>query len=100
MRRREAQGRCPDLEVLLRDLPAEARQWEPAVAAVEAFAPGVEVLHPGQLALGSRGPSRYFGGDLALAAKVAAAVEAAVAAGPGAIGDGGGHEPAAPGSGR
>jgi len=81
MRRREAQGRCPDLEVLLRDLPAEARQWEPAVAAVEAFAPGVEVLHPGQLALGARGPSRYFGGDLALAAKVAAAVEALVPGG-------------------
>ena len=78
MRRREAQGRCPDLEVLLRDLPAEARQWEPAVAAVEAFAPGVEVLHPGQLALGSCGPSRYFGGDLELAAKVEAAIEAVV----------------------
>jgi protein ImuB len=81
MRRREAQGRCPDLEVPQRDLPSEARQWEPAVAAVEAFAPGVEVLNPGQLALGARGPSRYFGGDLALAAKVAAAVEALIAAG-------------------
>lgn len=79
MRRREAQGRCPGLEVLPRDLPAEARKWEPAVAAVEAFAPGVEVLHPGELALSSRGPSRYFGGDVALAAKVAAAVEAVVA---------------------
>ena len=97
MRRREAQGRCPDLEVLLRDLPAEARQWEPAVAAVEAFAPGVEVLHPGQLALGARGPSRYFGGDLALAAKVAAAVEAVVAGGLGAIGDGEGARAAGPG---
>ena len=97
MRRREAQGRCPDLEVLLRDLPAEARQWEPAVAAVEAFDPGVEVLHPGQLALGARGPSRYFGGDLALAAKAAAAVEAVVAGGLGAIGDGEGARAAGPG---
>lgn len=97
MRRREAQGRCPDLEVLLRDLPAEARQWEPAVAAVEAFAPGVEVLHPGQLALGSRGPSRYFGGDLALAAKVSAAVEAVLAGGPGAIGDSEGARAGGPG---
>jgi protein ImuB len=97
MRRREAQGRCPDLEVLLRDLPAEARQWEPAVAAVEAFAPGVEVLHPGQLALGARGPSRYFGGDMALAAKVAAAVEAVVAGVPGASGDGEGSRAGGPG---
>ena len=40
MRRREAQARCPGLEVLLSDLPAEARWWEPAVAAVETFAPG------------------------------------------------------------
>jgi protein ImuB len=84
MRRREAQGRCPDLEILLRDTGAEARQWEPAVAAVEAFAPGVEVIAPGQLALGARGPSRYFGGDLMLAGKVAAAVEAVVASGSGA----------------
>ncbi|MGH9106059.1 MAG: DNA polymerase Y family protein, partial [Acidimicrobiales bacterium] len=87
MRRREAQGACPGLEVLQRDLGAEARSWEPAVAVVEAFAPGVEVLGPGQLAFGSRGPSRYFGGDAALAAKVATAIEAVIGtvteAGPG-----------------
>ena len=40
---------------------------------------GAEVLQPGQLALGARGPSRYFGGDLALATKVAATIEAVVA---------------------
>ena len=79
MRRREAQARCPGLEVLLSDLPAEARWWEPVVAAVETFAPGAEVLQPGQLALGARGASRYVGGDQALAAKVAGAVEAVVA---------------------
>ena len=79
MRRREAQGRCPGLDVLSSDIPAEARGWEPVVAAIEAFAPGPEVLQPGQLALGARGPSRYFGGDLALATKVAATVEAVVA---------------------
>ncbi len=79
MRRREAQGRCPDIEVVRRDMAVEARSWEPAVAAVEAFAPGVEVLGPGRLALGARGPSRYFGGDAALAVKVAVAVGAVVA---------------------
>ena len=78
MRRREAQGRCPSLEVLPNDLMAEARRWEPAVAAIEMFAPGAEVLQPGQLALGARGPSRYLGGDLALATRVAATVEAVV----------------------
>ena len=79
LRRREAQARCPDLEVLQRDPGAEARCWEPAVAAVEVLAPGVEVLGPGALALPARGPSRYFGGDLGLATTVAAAIEAAVA---------------------
>ncbi len=79
MRRREAQSLCPDLEVVRRDMAVEARNWEPAVAAVEAFAPGVEVLGPGRLALGARGPSRYFGGDAALAVKVAVAVGAVVA---------------------
>jgi len=83
MRRREAQGCCPGLEVLARDLAGEARKWEPAVAAVEAFAPGVEVLQPGQLAFGARGPARYFGGGPVLAVKVAAAVKAAVAGGEG-----------------
>ena len=62
MRRREVQGRCPDLEVVARDMAAEARSWEPALAAVEAFAPGVEVLGPGRLALGARGLSAISGG--------------------------------------
>jgi protein ImuB len=79
MRRREAQARCPGLEVLPSDLPAEARWWEPVVAAVETFAPGAEVLQPGQLALGTRGASRYVGGDRPLAARVAATVETVVA---------------------
>ena len=89
MRRREAQGRCPEVEVLAGDLAAQARQWEPVVAAVEAYSPGVEVLQPGQLALSSRGPSRYFGGDLALTAKVVATVESTVEATAGAAGWGG-----------
>jgi len=84
MRRREAQGHCPGLELLERDEAAEARRWEPVVATVEAFAPGVEVLSPGSLALAAKGPSRYFGGELAVAAKVVATVEQAVS-GPGLL---------------
>jgi protein ImuB len=41
------------------------------VAKVELLTSAVEVLCPGALALATRGPSRYFGGDLALAEKVA-----------------------------
>ncbi|MGC8628249.1 MAG: DNA polymerase Y family protein [Acidimicrobiales bacterium] len=79
LRRREAQARCPGLEILGDDPAVQARRWEPVVAAVEAFAPEVEVLMPGALALASRGPSRYFGGERALAMKVATAVESVVA---------------------
>ena len=78
MRRREAQGRCPELTVVEADLCRDARAWEPVVAAVEALAPEVEVLEPGALCLSTRGPSRYFGGDSALAVEMAAAVAGVV----------------------
>lgn len=71
LRRREAQGRCPELEVIAADAGRDARKWEPVVARVESLTPAVEVLGPGALALPTRGPSRYFGGDGALAEKVA-----------------------------
>ena len=76
LRRREAQGRCPQLAVLEHDPGRDARAFEPVVAAVEAFAPRVEIVRPGVCAVGTRGPSRYFGGDEALADRVAAAVGA------------------------
>jgi protein ImuB len=70
LRRREAQGRCPELEVVATDAGRDARAWEPVVAAVERLTTAVEVLGPGTLGFGTRGPSRYFGGDAALAARV------------------------------
>jgi protein ImuB len=66
MRRREAQSRCPDLVVLARDELAEARAFEPVVAAIESIAPGVEITRPGLAAIGARGPSRYFGSETAV----------------------------------
>ena len=63
LRRREAQARCPELTVLGRDEAAEARAFEPVVAALEAVAPGVEITRPGLAGIGVRGPTRYFGGE-------------------------------------
>lgn len=80
LRRREAQGRCPGLIVLAADPGQEARAFEPVMAAVESFAPRVELTRPGQCAVPTRGPSRYFGGDASLAAAVVERV-GAVAAG-------------------
>lgn len=75
LRRREAQRRCPELEIVPADEGRDARKWESAVTAVEAFTTGVEILFPGRVVLATRGPSRYFGGDRPLGEKVAAAVE-------------------------
>ncbi|MFE7587810.1 DNA polymerase Y family protein [Kitasatospora sp. NPDC057512] len=69
-----AQRLCPELELRDRDPEAETRRFEPVVAAVEAFTPRVEVIRPGLCAIPVKGPGRYFGGEEALAAKVARAV--------------------------
>ncbi|HET9255302.1 MAG TPA: DNA polymerase Y family protein [Pseudonocardiaceae bacterium] len=73
-RRREAQGRCPELAVLTDDPDRDARAFESVAAAVEALAPGVEIVRPGLLALPARGPARYFGGEPAVAGRIADAV--------------------------
>lgn len=78
-RLRLAQRLCPELTLRERDVEAEIRRFEPVVAAVEAFTPRVEVLRPGLCAIPVKGPSRYFGGEEALAARVHAAVAAALA---------------------
>jgi len=69
-RRRDAQGRCPDVAVLERDIDREARLFEPVAAALEGLTPRVEVVGPGLLAFPTRGPSRFFGGDNNMVAKV------------------------------
>lgn len=75
-RRREAQGRCPDLVVIERDEAREARTFEPVVHALETFTPRIEVVCPGTAGFPTRGPSRYFRGDDALARAVRDHVDA------------------------
>ncbi len=67
LRKREAQGRCPELVVLSADNGRDAARFEPVVAAVESLAPGVEVVRPGVIAVPARGPVRYFGSEPAVA---------------------------------
>src|SRR5207248_10364173 len=74
LRRRQAEARCPGLQLVAHDPDGEARAFEPVVASVEAFCPRVEIVRPGVCAVATRGPSRYFGGDEVLAAKMAEAV--------------------------
>ena len=75
LRRRQAEARCPGLVVVNHDPAGEARAFEPVVRAVETFTPEVEIVRPGMCAVATRGPSRYFGGDEALAARVREAVD-------------------------
>ncbi len=63
LRRREAQAQCPQLHIALADVDRDARLFEPVVAAIDAAAPGVEVLRPGLLVLSARGVGRYFGSE-------------------------------------
>src|SRR5205807_775187 len=74
LRRREAQARCPEAEVIAHDPGRDARAFEPLVVAVEVFGPAVEIVRPGVCALPTRGPSRYFGGDEPLAERMREAV--------------------------
>ena len=70
MRRRQAQTECPVLELAEHDPDLDARCFAPVAAALEDLAPRVEVLAPGCCVIATRGPSRYYGGDEALAGRV------------------------------
>ncbi|MCA1690877.1 MAG: DNA polymerase Y family protein [Actinobacteria bacterium] len=75
LRRRQAEAHCLGLVVVPHDPEGDARAFEPVVATVETFSPRVEIVRPGVCALATRGPSRYFGGDGALAARIAERVD-------------------------
>jgi protein ImuB len=80
LRRRDAQGRCPELRLLPADPERDARVFEPVVAAVETVVPGAEVTQPGDCLVPVRGAARYFGGETLVIAQVRGAVAAALAA--------------------
>jgi protein ImuB len=70
-RRRDAQSRCPELVLIPHDPAAEARAFEPVAGSLEVLTPRIEITYPGACAFPTRGPSRYHGGDEALADRAA-----------------------------
>ena len=70
LRRREAEARCAGLVVLDADDAGDARSFEEVARAVEQLVPRLVLHQPGVLSFATRGPSRYFGGDDALAGLV------------------------------
>jgi protein ImuB len=74
LRRREAETRCPGLIVRDADPHVEARVFETVARAVETFTPRFVLDELGRLSFPTRGPSRYFGGDVPLATAMLDAV--------------------------
>lgn len=89
MRQREAQARCPAIHLLRYDPALDARAFEPVLTALEGLLPGVHPLRPGMLAVRSRGPAKYYGGERAAAlALIGAIAELGVASVRAGIADG------------
>ncbi len=74
LRKREAEARCPGIAIVEADQQVEARAFEQVAQVVEVFTPRFVLEEPGRLSFPTRGPSRYFGGDAALAERVLGAV--------------------------
>lgn len=74
MRRRQAQGVCPEVVLLPADDDRDARLFEPVAAATESVVAGVEVARPGLLLLPADGAARFHGTEEALAERLVSAV--------------------------
>ncbi len=77
-RRREAQRICPSLRIIDHDPARDGREFETAVRSVAQMVPRLETTEPGSLTFLTRGPSRYFGGEPAMAVRVLQLVREAV----------------------
>lgn len=78
LRRREAQARCPSIELHDQDEQREARAFEAVLSELEQIAPRLEVRDPGDCAMATLGPARYHGGDRSLAELVRTRVHEAL----------------------
>lgn len=69
-RRRQAQACCPGGRLVAHDPDGDARQFEKVVTTIAARIPRIEVSEPGMLSFLAKGPSRYFGGEEAMAERM------------------------------
>ena len=80
MPRREAEALAPFATVMVRDVGDETRRFESVVTAVEDLVPRVEVVSPGLLFVPVAGAVPFYGGEEALAARVAKELDALIGA--------------------
>jgi protein ImuB len=69
-RRRQAQACCPHVRIVANDPDGDARRFENVVTHIAALIPRVEITEPGMLSFLAKGPSRYFGGEAAMAERM------------------------------
>jgi protein ImuB len=74
LRRRQAHAICPAAVVVPDDPTRDARAFEAVLCALGTLTPKVEATRPGLCSFATRGPSRFHGGDEALAERAAAMV--------------------------
>ena len=77
-RRREAQRICPALRIIDHDPARDGREFEAAVRSIALMVPRLETTEPGMFTFMAKGPSRYFGGEHAMALRVAGLIAEAV----------------------
>lgn len=70
MRRRQAQSRCPSARLVPWDPDRDGRAFERIAQAIGQMVPRLEITEPGHLGFAARGPARYFGGEVAMAARI------------------------------
>ena len=78
-RKREAQRRCPDVQLVPFDVQQCSRRFEPVLAALDEITPRVEIYESGLVGFPTRGPSRFYGGDRQLGELVSERVGNALA---------------------
>lgn len=69
-RRRQAQGACPHLALVPDDIERDITWFEPVARSIGDLVPLLDLETPGSILLATRGPSRYVGGDVALAVRL------------------------------
>lgn len=62
-RRREAQSRCPQLQILAADEARDIREFEAVIRCLEQLSPGVQVVSPGLCVLRAEGLASYLGDE-------------------------------------
>ena len=80
MRRRHAQGLCPDLEIATYQPDRDRRAFNTVVRTINEIVPLIEVSEPGVIVFATRGPSRYFGGDEPMASKIVQVLRSSIVA--------------------